>query len=163
MFSKLTKGLLAGSVAASALMSAGGASAADMVALLLPENVNPRWEQQDAAAFVSKMSEVAPDVKVEVFNAGNDTATQQRQAELALTQGAMVLVVIPIDGESSAIIADAAAKEGIPTIAYDRMINSPNTKFWVQADMHATGAAQAQHVVDNTKAGNCSIKSTLGK
>lgn len=125
-----------------------------MVAFLLPENVNPRWEQQDAAAFVAKMKEIAPDTKVEVFNAGNDTSVQQRQAEQALTQGADVLVVIPIDGESSAIIADTAAEEGVPTIAYDRMINSENTKFWVQADMYATGAAQAQHVVDNTAKGD---------
>ncbi|MCO5154022.1 MULTISPECIES: ABC transporter substrate-binding protein [unclassified Shinella] len=145
-------------LAATALMLgasvSGAAMAADTVALLLPENVNPRWEQQDAAAFVRTMSEIAPDVKVEVFNANNDTATQQRQAEQALTQGAKVLVVIPIDGESSAIIADKAAEENVPTIAYDRMINSKNTKFWVQADMHATGAAQAQHVVDNTKDGD---------
>ncbi|MGC3940722.1 sugar ABC transporter substrate-binding protein [Roseobacter sp. EG26] len=154
MFSKLTKGLLAGSVAATALMSANSAAAEDMVALLLPENVNPRWESQDAAAFVRTMSALAPDVKVEVFNANNDTSTQQRQAEQALTQGAKVLVVIPIDGESSAIIADTAAEEGIPTIAYDRMINSANTTFWVQADLEGMGYDQAMHIIDNTKDGD---------
>ena len=126
MFSNLKKGLLATSMLAGATLTAQTATAEDMVALLLPENVNPRWEQQDAAAFVRTMAEIAPDVKVEVFNANNDTSVQQRQAEQALTQGAKVLVVIPIDGESSAIIADSAAQEGIPTIAYDRMINSPN-------------------------------------
>jgi D-xylose transport system substrate-binding protein len=154
LFSKLTKVLLAVSVAASGLVAASAASAQDMVALLLPENVNPRWEQQDAAGFLKTMSEIAPDVKVEVFNANNDTATQQRQAEQALTQGAKVLVVIPIDGESSAIIADTAAEEGVPTIAYDRMINSKNTLVWIQADLFESGAAQAQHVVDNTKSGD---------
>ncbi len=127
MFSKLSKGLLAGTVATSALLAAGTASAEDIVALLLPENVNPRWEQQDAAAFLQTMKEIAPDVTVEVFNANNDTATQQRQAEQALTQGAKVLVVIPIDGESSAIIADTAAEESVPTLAYDRMINSESS------------------------------------
>ena len=151
MFSKTTKGLLATTAMTVAL---AGAASADTIALLLPENVNPRWEQQDAAAFVRTMGEIAPDIEVEVFNANNDTSVQQRQAEQALTQGAKVLVVIPIDGESSAIIADTAAEEGVPTIAYDRMINSANTKFWVQADMHATGAAQAQHVVDNTSEGD---------
>lgn len=154
MFSTFKKGLLATTAASVFALSAGVASAADTVALLLPENVNPRWEQQDAAAFLATMAEIAPDVKVEVYNANNDTSVQQRQAEQALTQGAKVLVVIPIDGESSAIIADAAAEEGVPTIAYDRMINSMNTKFWVQADMFATGAAQAQHIVDNTKDGD---------
>ncbi|AGI67575.1 sugar ABC transporter periplasmatic substrate-binding protein [Octadecabacter antarcticus 307] len=154
MFSKLTKGLLATSVATSALLGAGVASAEDMVALLLPENVNPRWEQQDAAAFVATMARIAPEIKVEVFNANNDTSVQQRQAEQALTQGAKVLIVIPIDGESSAIIADTAAEEGVPTIAYDRMINSLNTTFWVQADLEGMGYDQAMHIINNTRDGD---------
>lgn len=146
--------LVAGAIASVSFMSTSSAFAADMVALLLPENVNPRWEQQDAKAFLEKMGELAPDVKVEVFNANNDTAVQQRQAEQALTQGAKVLVVIPIDGESSAVIADTAAEEGVPTIAYDRMINSKNTKFWVQADLEGMGFDQATHVIENTKDGD---------
>lgn len=137
-------------MAGSALNSA---MAAD-VALLLPENVNPRWESQDAKFFVEAMKKYAPDATVEVFNANNDTATQQRQAEQALTQGAKVLVVIPIDGESSAIIADSAKEADVPTIAYDRMINSENTTFWVQADLEGMGYDQAQHVIENTKDGD---------
>ncbi len=154
MFAKLTKGHLTGMITASALAAAGTATAADMVALLLPENVNPRWEQQDATAFLATMAEIAPNIAVEVFNANNDTSTQQRQAEQALTQGARVLVVIPIDGESSAIIADTAAEEGVPTIAYDRMINSAKTTFWVQADLEGMGYDQAMHVIDNTSDGD---------
>ena len=154
MLLNVRKALLAGGTAALAFAGHGTASAEDMVALLLPENVNPRWEQQDAAAFVASMQEVAPDVRVEVFNANNDTSVQQRQAEQALTQGAKVLVVIPIDGESSAIIADSAAEEGVPTIAYDRMVNSENTTFWVQADLEGMGYDQAMHVIENTKDGD---------
>lgn len=135
-------------------MLAGGQALAADVALLLPENVNPRWESQDAASFVATMKEIAPEITVEVFNANNDTAAQQRQAEQALTKGAKVLVVIPIDGESSAIIADSAAEAGVPTIAYDRMINSENTTFWVQADLEGMGYDQAMHVIDNTKDGD---------
>ena len=130
------------------------ASAQDYVAMLLPENVNPRWESQDAHFFVEAMKRIAPDVTVEVLNANNDTAAQQRQAEQALTRGAKVLVVIPIDGESAAIIADSAAEAGVPTIAYDRMIHSKNTSFWVQADLRAAGTSQAQHIIDNTKDGD---------
>jgi D-xylose transport system substrate-binding protein len=154
MFSNLKKGLLATTMMVGAGFAAQSASAEDMVALLLPENVNPRWESQDAAAFVRTMAAIAPDVQVEVFNANNDTSVQQRQAEQALTQGAKVLVVIPIDGESSAIIADTAAEEGIPTIAYDRMINSANTTFWVQADLEGMGYDQAMHVINNTADGD---------
>ena len=134
-------------------LTAGVANAAD-VAMLLPENVNPRWESQDAASFVATMEKIAPEITVEVYNANNDTATQQRQAEQAITKGAKVLVVIPIDGESSAVIADDAKEAGVPTIAYDRMINSKNTTFWVQADLEGMGYDQAMHVIENTKDGD---------
>ena len=130
------------------------AVAEDMVAMLLPENVNPRWESQDAAFFVKHMKDMASNIQVEVFNANNDTAAQQRQAEQALSRGAKVLVVIPIDGEAAAIIADMAADEGVPTIAYDRMVQSTNTSFWVQADLRASGRAQAAHIVANTEFGD---------
>ncbi|MEL6965705.1 MAG: substrate-binding domain-containing protein, partial [Pseudomonadota bacterium] len=151
---KSKKLLLTAGAALFATASTAPAIAEDMVALLLPENVNPRWESQDARFFQESMAEIAPGVKVEVFNANNDTATQQRQAEQALTQGAKVLIVIPIDGESSAIIAESAAEASVPTIAYDRMINSEHTTFWVQADLEGMGFDQATHVIENTKEGD---------
>ena len=127
---------------------------ADYVPLLLPDNDQPRWESQDGAFFLKHMKALAPDVEVEVLNANGDPAQQQRQAEQALSRGAKVLVVIPIDGEAAAIIADMAAEEGVPTIAYDRMIQSQNTSFWVQADLRASGRAQAAHIVANTDRGD---------
>lgn len=137
-----------------AVSAATPAVGADYVPLLLPDNDQPRWESQDGAFFVKHMKALAPDVEVEVLNANGDPAAQQRQAEQALSRGAKVLVVIPIDGEAAAVIADMAAEEGVPTIAYDRMIQSENTSFWVQADLRASGRAQAAHVVANTKKGD---------
>lgn len=52
------------------------------------------------------------------------------------------------------MIADMAAEEGVPTIAYDRMIQSTNTSLWVQADLRASGRAQAEHIVASTKKGD---------
>jgi D-xylose transport system substrate-binding protein len=154
MMTSLNKMIATTLIAGSASLATSTVFAEDMVALLLPENVIPRWESQDARFFKESMAKIGPDVSVEVFNANNDTATQQRQAEQALTQGAKVLIVIPIDGESSAIIADIAAEADVPTIAYDRMINSENTSFWVQADLEGMGYDQAMHVIDNTEDGD---------
>jgi len=151
--SKMKKILAIVSVALAGSLFAGTAYTAD-VCLLLPENVNPRWEKQDAAFFQKHMAEMGPDISVEVLNANNDTSAQQRQAEQCLSGGAKVLVVIPIDGEAAAIIADQGAEEGVPVIAYDRMIQSANTSFWVQADLRASGRAQAAHIVANTKQGD---------
>eukprot|EP00119_Amphimedon_queenslandica_P020993 XP_019861412.1 PREDICTED: uncharacterized protein LOC109589860 [Amphimedon queenslandica] len=97
---------------------------------------------------------MAPDIEVGVFNAENDASAQQRQAQQALSRGAKVLVVIPVDGEAAAGIADIAAEKGVPTIAYERMIQSVNTDFWVQTDLRASGRAQAEHIVANTKVGD---------
>ena len=65
-----------------------------------------------------------------------------------------MLVVIPIDGDTAAVIADSAKDAGVPTIAYDRMIHSQNTSFWVQADLRASGSSQAYAVVANTQVGD---------
>lgn len=155
MLKTLKSALAAGAVTTVLSVAAmGSAQAEDLVAMLLPENVNPRWESQDARFFVEAMKNLSPNARVEIFNANNDTAAQQRQAEQALTRGAKVLIVVPIDGEAAAVIADAAQESDVPTIAYDRMVQSENTDFWVQADMFATGASQAQHVVDNTQKGD---------
>ena len=129
-------------------------SASGYVALLLPENVNPRWEGQDGRFFVQAMKQLAPNVKVDVFNANNDVSTQQRQAEQAVTKGAKAIVIAPIDGKAAAVIADEDHQAGVPTLAYDRMIQSPYTDFWVQASMPGVGRAQAQAVVDHTKDGD---------
>lgn len=145
-------------VATCIAMATSGMSATaadgDIVALLLPDNDQPRWESQDAFAFVERMKKIAPGVKVEVLNAKGDSATQQRQAEQALTKGAKVLVVIAIDGDAAAVIADSAKEAGVPTIAYDRMIHSQNTSFWVQADLRASGSSQAYSIVANTQYGD---------
>ena len=130
------------------------AASANYVALLLPDNDQPRWEKQDGKFFKQHMKKLAPRVKVEVFNARGSSSRQQRQAEQALTKGAKVLVVIAIDGDSAAVIADNAAELDVPTIAYDRMIHSKNTSFWVQADLRASGRAQAEHIAANTDYGD---------
>ena len=141
MHSKLQRTLTRGGIGIAAMAltvsSVGIVSAQDdqYVAMLLPENVNPRWESQDAAFFIERMAEYAPDATVEVFNANNDTATQQQQAEQAPTNGADVLVVVPIDGEAAADHRRHGRKEGVPALAYDRMMQSENTDFWVQASM----------------------------
>ena len=88
LINKLKKFLTVVIVASVGFFSTGIAYAGDMVALLLPENVNPRWESQDAAFFVKHMQEMAPGIEVQLVNANNDTAAQQRQAEQALSKGA---------------------------------------------------------------------------
>ncbi|WP_133013516.1 substrate-binding domain-containing protein [Marinomonas flavescens] len=148
------KRLFTGLTAACLLSSSVSVYAADMVAFLLPENINPRWEKQDAFFYKLHMAKLDPSIKVEVYNANNSTQTQQNQAEQALTRGAKVLVVAAVDGDAAAVIAETAAQDGVPTISYDRMINSKNSNYWIQSDLVKVGRTQAQDVVDATKKGD---------
>ena len=65
--SKYTKFLSVVIIATAGVMNTGISYAGDMVTLLLPENVNPRWESQDAAFFVKHMQEMAPNIEVQVL------------------------------------------------------------------------------------------------
>ena len=53
-----------------------------------------------------KVKALCPDCKIIYSNADQDAAKQQQQAEAALTQGAKVLVLDPVDAASAAAIVD---------------------------------------------------------
>src|SRR5579859_1681686 len=67
------------------------------IALLLPEAKTARYETQDRPHFETKVQALCPECEVIYGNAGQDASKQQAQAEAALTNGAKVLVVDPVD------------------------------------------------------------------
>ena len=78
--------------------SAGGAKASGKkIALLLPESKTTRYESLDRPLFEAAIKAQCPDCTVIYSNADQDAAKQQKQAESALTQGADVLVLDPVD------------------------------------------------------------------
>ena len=84
--------------------SSGGKSG--KIALLLPETKTARYETQDRPHFEQKFKALCPDCEVLYSNANQDAAKQQQQAEAALTKGAKVLVLDPVDSASAAAIVD---------------------------------------------------------
>ena len=76
------------------------------IALLLPETKTARYETQDKPLFEAKVKELAPDAEILYSNANQDAAQQQSQADAALTNGANVLVLDPVDSASAASIVD---------------------------------------------------------
>src|SRR4051794_26974213 len=90
----------------SASSSSGGS--AKKIALLLPETKTPRYESQDKPLFTAKVKALCPDCQVPYSNAQEDAAKQQQQAEAAITNGADILVLDPVDaGSAGAIVARA--------------------------------------------------------
>jgi D-xylose transport system substrate-binding protein len=136
--------------------SAGGdAEKSGKIALLLPESKTARYETQDRPNFTAKIAELCPDCEVLYSNAEQDAAKQQQQAEAALTNGAEVLVLDPVDGAAAAVIASQAKAKGVPVIAYDRLIQNADIDYYVSYDNETVGKLQAQSLLDKlTEDGN---------
>ena len=125
------------------------------IALLLPETKTTRYETADRPDFQQKFMALCPSCQIIYNNANQDATTQLSQAEAALTNGAQVLVLDPVDSAAAAAIADKAKAQGIPVIAYDRLIlNSDGVNYYISFDNQKVGQLQAQSLVDDlTKLG----------
>lgn len=124
------------------------------VAFLLPENVLPRWENQDRPFFKAALAKYAPSAKLITFNAENDSSKQQQQAEQALTEGADVLVVIAVDQKAAGVIVNHAKAANVPVVAYDRLILDSPVDYYVSVDGTKVGALQGKWLADNTHDGD---------
>jgi D-xylose transport system substrate-binding protein len=125
----------------------GGAT----IALLLPENETPRYESDDRPDFEKAVEEECPDCEVLYSNAGGDAAKQQSQAEAALTQGADVLVVDPMDSKSAAAIAEKAQAQNVPVVSYDRLIENGEVDAYVSYANAEVGELQAETLAKKLK------------
>lgn len=110
-----------------------------------------RW-QKDRDIFVKRAEELGAEVLVQSAD-GNDE-TQVKQAESLLTQGIDVLVVIPHNAEIAATIVNAAKRQGVPVISYDRLIKSSEPDLYISFDNERVGAMQAQYLIEKAPKGN---------
>jgi len=129
----------------------GGSSSGGKIALLLPETKTARYETQDKPLFEAKVKELCADCEVLYSNADQDAAKQQSQAEAALTNGAKVLVLDPVDSASAAAIANKAKQQNVPVIAYDRLVNDAPISYYISFDNEQVGKLQGQALVDQLK------------
>ncbi|HEY5051918.1 MAG TPA: sugar ABC transporter substrate-binding protein [Solirubrobacterales bacterium] len=144
-----------GALIAIVLIAAGcgssGGSGGPTIALLLPENETPRYETNDRPDFEKAVEEVCEECEVIYSNAGGDAEKQQSQAEAALTQGADVLVVDPMDSKSAAAIAEKAKAQGVPVLSYDRLIENGEIDAYVSFDNVKVGELQAETLAKKLK------------
>ena len=125
------------------------------IALLLPETQTARYETQDKPLFEEKVKELAPDAEILYSNANQDATEQQSQADAALTNGANVLVLDPVDSASAASIVEKAAEQNVPVISYDRLILDAPVDYYVSFDNEKVGTLQGQALLDKlTEDGN---------
>lgn len=121
------------------------------IGFLLETLKEERWVK-DRDLFLQRAKELGADVDVQVAD-GNDTA-QLQQAENLLTKGVDVLVVVPHNGVVAAGIVDAAQRQNVPVIAYDRMIMNSDVALYLSFDNVRVGELQAQYALDRKPKGN---------
>ncbi|HET6997869.1 MAG TPA: sugar ABC transporter substrate-binding protein [Solirubrobacterales bacterium] len=121
------------------------------IALLLPENETPRYESDDRPDFEKAVEEKCDDCEVLYSNAGGDAEKQQGQAEAALTQGAEVLVLDPMDSKSAATIAEQAQAQDVPVVSYDRLVENGEIDAYVSFDNEKVGELQAETLAEKLK------------
>src|SRR5207253_10465621 len=89
-----------------------------------------------------------------VLVADGSDATQINQAESFLTKGVDVLIVAPHNGQIAASIVEAAHKQGVPVISYDRLIRNSDVDLYVSHQVVKIGQMQAQYALDHAPRGN---------
>jgi len=110
-----------------------------------------RW-QRDKELFERRVRELGGEVLTTVAN-GSD-ADQINQCENLLTQGVNVLVIVPHNGDSFRNIVPAAKRQGVPVIAYDRLIKGADIDLYVSHQVMKIGEMQAQYALDKVPNGN---------
>jgi len=131
--------------------SGGGGEPSGTVALLLPENKTARYESDDRPIFTSALRRFCPNCRLIYSNAEQDAAKQQSQAEAAITNGADVLVLDPVDGKAAASIVTRAKQSDIGVVAYDRPIENSDVDFLITFDNRTVGRLQATALVDKLR------------
>jgi D-xylose transport system substrate-binding protein len=124
-----------------------GGGGGGKIALLLPESKTARYESQDRPNFENKVKELCSDCEILYSNADQDAAKQQQQAEAAITQGAEVLVLDPVDAASAGAVVQRAKQSDIPVISYDRLITDADIDYYISFDNEQVGRLQGESLV----------------
>lgn len=129
----------------------GGGGGGPKIGFLLPENETPRYEAHDRPEFEENVEAKCEDCEILYNNATEDASKQQSQAEAALTQGAEVLVLDPVDAKSAAAIVEKAKAQDVPVLSYDRLIENAEVDYYVSFDNVRVGELQAETLAKKLK------------
>ncbi|MDO4938560.1 MAG: sugar ABC transporter substrate-binding protein [Lachnospiraceae bacterium] len=121
-------------------------AAVTKVGVSMPTKDLQRWIQ-DGDNMKAQLEELGYEVDLQY--ASNDVQTQVSQIENMIASGATVLVIAAIEGSSLGEALAMAKENGIPVIAYDRLLmNSDAVSYYATFDNYKVGQVQGQYVID---------------
>jgi D-xylose transport system substrate-binding protein len=110
-----------------------------------------RWALRDEPNIQAALDEVG--AQYISADAGSSEEQQATDVENLLSQGANVLIILAQNTETILPSVEAAIDQGVPVIAYDRLIESPDT-LYVSFDNVRVGEMQAEAVLEVVSEGN---------
>jgi D-xylose transport system substrate-binding protein len=110
-----------------------------------------RWAKADEPAMKAAI-EAAGGTYIST-DAGSSADKQLTDVENLITQGANVLIILAQDGTAILPAVKSALDQGIPVIAYDRLIEDPGA-LYLTFDNRKVGELEAKAVLDVVSEGN---------
>ena len=110
-----------------------------------------RW-QRDKELVEARARELGCEIDVQVAN--GDDSVQTKQCDNLLTKGVDVLIVAPHNGEIAKSIVEAAHRQNVPVISYDRLIKNADVDLYVSHQVERIGEMQASYALDRVPKGN---------
>lgn len=127
------------------------------VGISLPTQREERWVR-DKEQMIAEAEKLGVELVVKVADA--DTQEQIQQVEAILTEGVDVLILAPNDASASASLVDMAKEEGVPVIAYDRLITGTDKlDYYISFDNTEVGRVQGKFITEMVPEGKYIIMS----
>lgn len=118
----------------------------ELVGVAMPTNSLQRWNQ-DGNNMKHQLEEAGYEVILEFAN--NDVALQISQLENMILSDVKLLVVASIDGGALGDVLKTANDNGIPVIAYDRLITGTEyVDYYTSFDNYRVGKFQGDYIVE---------------
>lgn len=125
------------------------ASGKGKVAVILPDTVSSARYTEFDAPYLTKAFTAAglTSAQFSIQNAGGSDSTQLTDAQSAITSGASVLVVDPLDSGVGTSIETYAKAHGVALIDYDRLTLGGSRQYYVSFDNVKVGTLIGQGMV----------------
>ena len=127
-----------------ALGGCSNASGKKKIGVSMPTQSLQRWNQ-DGAYLKEKLEKAGYEVELQYAN--NDVTQQVSQIENMITSKCEVLIIAAVDGDSLVNVLADAKEEGIPVIAYDRLIMKTDAvSYYATFDNYMVGTIQGEFI-----------------
>lgn len=109
-----------------------------------------RW-QRDRDVFVDQVQKSGGEVNVQ--NAAGDVATQKKQISYFIREKMDAIIIVAVDTGALSEEIKQAKDQGIPVVAYDRMLQNANVDLYLSFDSEQVGKLYAKRIAEKLPQG----------